>query len=180
MEERPSQRTTSHDTPSYEEYRRRSASGASTESRKSSSDSRPQTFQRTTSFVPEAETTTDEFSLEDIGLWRDRRSTSQSPERTTRPAQESRRTSKGKERPMSSGSHSQSRTAGASQSGRDSAASPGNNRRADISRSNVSGNTSASRQASEGTRSQEKEKSDQTPGSGSGRSRLVSGVFVRY
>ncbi len=176
MDESRSGKSPAYDQPSNEEERRRtSGSGTPTVHRRSSERSSHDNRQRSPlTFEPEI--ILENFAFEDTDPWSDRRSTSRSPQSTGQRSPGKQDKGKGKERAMSSGA------GGTSQSGRDSTSSPRNERRAEPSRTNSATNTNVSRQGSEGARSQGNERSDQRTGSGSGsnRSRLVSGVFVRY
>jgi len=179
------------DQPSYEEERQRTrtrtrTSGSGTPNlHRRSSETSPQDNRQRSPLTFESENILDDFAFEDdTDLWSDRRSTSQSPQSAGRRSPGKQDKDKGKARArgkervaMSSGPGG----GGTSQSGRDSMSSPRDERRAEPSRTNsATTNTNVSRQGSEGARSQTqgKERSDQR--TGSNRSRLVSGVFVRY
>lgn len=191
MDERLSDRSSSHNQSSYEGYRSRSASGTPIEQRRSL-DVGQHTTRRRSPLATEFETISYDSPGEEgrdprRSPFIERRSPSGSPQSIGQPPPRSRRDKgKGKEREMSSSSYYQSRIGGTS-SDRARTTSSTSDRRPEISRTSTTSTGTTSRQGSEEARIERKDDrtaggNDSGGGSGSGnsRSRLVSGVFVRY
>lgn len=188
MSERRSESTSSYDRLSFEEYRRRSASGTPTEQRQSLEVGQ-QSSRRRSPLATEAETLSydspdEEDDDQDRSPWGERRSTSRSPkdveDLSPRDKGKGKAKGKGKEREMSSSANSQSRMGGTSYE-RERTASSTSERRPQGSRASTTSTATTSRQASRQASEEARgDRREERKDSGSSRSRLVSGVFVRY
>lgn len=194
MDDRRSNSSSPYDRYSYDDYRRTSSSGTSSEHRRRLEVGPQQSYRRRSPLATESETISygsgaeddddeDDNNNDDSYSWGQRRSGSGSPKSNSGHSPRNQGKGKGKERQMSGSSSSTTRMGGAQFERERTASSLLLDRRSDSnsSRGGASGSnhSQSPRHGPEEAHAGSDRRGDRKS-LGSNRSRLVSGVFVRY